>query len=1214
MKHTILKLFILIGGILLFLNLNGQYITTEPSNPNPENEITVYFDASEGNKELMGESSVYFHHGVVTNSPTSQSWKYVIGNWGQDDGVGKMTKVAGTTDTWSYTFSPSLRTYFNVPANENIFRISGVFRNKDGSKKGSSNPGIYDWGIVASNGDVFINLDVNGYVTITKPVGPGNIYDGGQIVQIEAIASANVSKMTISIDEGNGPVEVQSINSGTKINYQYGVSETKSFEIFVDATIFGKTVSASKEYYVILKSSIPEIELPEDMVPGINYDKNDFTKATLVLEAPGKDIVFAVGDFNDWKINTDYIMNKTPDGEIFWIELDNLIPNNPYVFQYWINGGLKIADPYTRLVADPQNDKFIDPSVFPNLPMYDKVENGIASVLHTGVEEYNWSAAEETFQRPDVDHLMIYELHMRDFLASGSYFDLVDTLDYLAKLGINAIELMPVSEFEGNDSWGYNPSFYFAPDKAYGTADELKKFIELAHERGIAVILDMVLNHSYGQNPMVFMYFDRNANKPALDNPWFNREYVGPFEWGYDFNHESPYTKQFVDRVNKYWLEEFHFDGFRFDFTKGFTNRAPGNSLDSYDASRIAIVSRMAQKIWEVDQEAYVILEHFGSGSEEKELGQLGMKMWSNRSYDYVPAATGSAEGSFIDVDRTTHVSYFNSHDERRIAEHILTEGRISGSYNLKDTTIMLERVKQAAAFAFLQPGPKMMWQFDELGYDIDINFNGRVGRKPLPWGDESLGYYDDPLRQYVYQAYQGIIELRNIITPQALELAATNHLLSGTARRLVYDLDGTDLVVISNFGINETEIDPAFTETGKWYNYFSGDSLVVENQNDKISLAPGEWHIFTTEKISDGFPDVVATFRDPVTITPYPFTVNDEITILFDASIADPDGTEGLLQAEKVYMHAGLVTTGFDHTEWQYTKGNLIDDGLGLMTRVEGSDHLWELTIIPKDYFELQEGDNVYRMGMFFRDAENNNLGKGFRGKNIYKKVDDDQPFITITPAPFEAETEITLTLNVAKGHGELQGADKIYMHSGVITDDTANPQNANWVGIVGNWGMDDGIGEMTKVSPEGNLWQIKLTPKTYYNLSGNQHPYWIAVVFRNANGNLKATADQTAVFNGISTSNGDFFLQNSGTVSAADPIILSHSIFPNPTLGLINLSNFQGILDFTLYNLSGQEVFATRQHAHHDVNISHLSPGMYIYYLRSTEGIKTGKIVLAN
>ncbi len=159
------------------------------------------------------------------------------------------------------------------------------------------------------------------------------------------------------------------------------------------------------------------------------------------------------------------------------------------------------------------------------------------------------------------EELVIYELHIRDFVGTRAIKTVMDTLDYLERLGVNAIELMPINEFEGNDSWGYNPSFYFAPDKAYGTENDYKRFIDECHKRGIAVIIDMVLNHSYGQSPLVQLYFDPTAGdygQPTAQNPWYNE--VCPHEpycWGYDFDHESAQTKKFVDRVNRFWIENY---------------------------------------------------------------------------------------------------------------------------------------------------------------------------------------------------------------------------------------------------------------------------------------------------------------------------------------------------------------------------------------------------------------------------------------------------------------------------------------------------------------------------------------------------------------------------------------------------------------------------------------------------------------------------------
>ncbi len=115
----------------------------------------------------------------------------------------------------------------------------------------------------------------------------------------------------------------------------------------------------------------------------------------------------------------------------------------------------------------------------------------------------------------------------------------------------------------------------------------MKRFIDECHRHGIAVIQDMVLNHSYGQSPLVRLYWDKQNNRPSAQNPWYNPVSPNPvYSWGYDFNHESEATKIFVDRVNRYWLTEYKVDGFRFDFTKGFTN-TPGDG-SAYDAARIA--------------------------------------------------------------------------------------------------------------------------------------------------------------------------------------------------------------------------------------------------------------------------------------------------------------------------------------------------------------------------------------------------------------------------------------------------------------------------------------------------------------------------------------------------------------------------------------------------------------------------------------------------
>jgi glycosidase len=1195
--------------LLTVFCVNAQFITLSPTSAAPEDNATIIFDASQGNKELVGATKVYLHHGVVTDKVNGTAWKYVKGNWGIDDGIGLMTKVTGEANKWQISFNPNIRAYFGVPSGENIFRISCVFRSADGTKKGTLAPGEYGWGTVASNGDIYINLNSDNFVSINAPLGNESIVPLGQAINMQATASTDVSSMKLWIDEGNGYVEKATVNSGKTIAYDYIANKSVALSIKVTATISGQNVEAIKNYNVVLLKPTEIATLPTGMRQGANYHPTDPTKVTLVLLAPSKDFVYAVGDFSQWQIKEENQMKRTPDGEYYWLELTGLTPQKVYVYQYWIDGKLKIADPYATQVADPWNDKWIESSVFPNIPTYNREDLGIAAVFQTNQTPYTWADSENTWNKPDVNHLVIYELHIRDFIASHSYQTMIDTISYLKRLGVNAIEFMPLNEFEGNDSWGYNPSFFFALDKYYGTKEKLKQFIEIAHQNGIAVILDIVLNHAFGQSPMVQMYFE--GGKPAANNPWFNREYVGQYQWGYDFNHESTYTKKFVDEVNKYWLEEFHFDGFRFDFTKGFTNYAPGGSVDGFDQSRINILKRMSDEIKKVDPTAYIILEHWSPANEESQLAGMGMKMWRNKSYDYVPATIGNPTGNFTGIDATSHVAFYNSHDERRLAEHCLTEGRSSGSYDIKDSLIMFERVKLAAAFTYLQPGPKMIWQFDELGYDIDINFNGRVGRKPYVWGNGSLGYYKSTLRQNIYKTYQGLLHIRNTIGADVLLAAQKNHQQTGDTRRLSYNTPDIDLVVIGNFAMTEKTIDPKFTQTGWWYNYFSGDSMMVTNLTAPISLKPGEWHIFTTQRLAEGQPGVVEVYDNPVTINPNPFKGSDLIKIRFDAKKASNAGTAGLIGANKVYFHSGVILSTATNNNLTNIKGNFTDDGLGLMTEV--AEDIWEISITPNQYYNIAQGQEIFKIGMWFRNEDNTRKGYGFRDGIIYFEVLSDLPMLTVSPSSFNADTEITITLNTAVGNRELKSADKIYMHSGVVLTNINAPKGSDWQKVVGSWGQDNGVGVMTKVAGSQDLWQIKLKPSTYYSLSNNEFPHWIGAVFRNAAGTVKATNTAGNYdFGFIDAASQDFFIRNQKSVNVIPTEIQNIKIYPNPTSAKITISGIEQTHSLYIFNAEGKEVGKFEVADGEVLDVSYLPLGLYFYNIGSGKSSFSGKLVI--
>ncbi|MBK9735032.1 MAG: hypothetical protein IPO92_08715 [Saprospiraceae bacterium] len=163
-------------------------------------------------------------------------------------------------------------------------------------------------------------------------------------------------------------------------------------------------------------------------------------------------------------------------------------------------------------------------------------------------------------------------------------------------------------------------------------------------------------------------------------------------------------------------------------------------------------------------------------------------------------------------------------------------------------------------------------------------------------------------------------------------------------------------------------------------------------------------------------------------------------------------------------------------------------------------------ISITPAQYYNIAQGKEINKIGMYFRDGSNVNKGFGFRNSILYFDVQSDQPFVTISPANFNADTEITVTFNANQGNKELTDASKIYFHSGVGVVNTASPEGSAWNKVVGNWGQDDGKGLMTKVPGQSDKWQIKLIPRAYYGLTGAEFPYWIAAVFRSADGGIRA------------------------------------------------------------------------------------------------------------
>ena len=530
------------------------------------------------------------------------------------------------------------------------------------------------------------------------------------------------------------------------------------------------------------------------------------------------------------------------------------------------------------------------------------------------------------FDKPDKDKLVVYELLIRDFFEDGAnnYQSMIDTIRYFKNLGVNAIELMPVMEFGGNNSWGYNPQFMFAPDKAYGTKNKLKEFVDVCHQNGIAVILDIAMNHQDMPNPYLMMDFNYATSKPNPTNKFFNVEATHPFNVFFDMNHESLYTKKYLDTINYYWLNEYKIDGYRFDLSKGFTQVNNPNNVgawSAYDASRIAILKRMADKIWANFPDAYVILEHLSVNSEEKELAEYrsgegkGMMLWGNLNHAYLQSSMGyAAESDFSGVYYGNRswtvphlVSYMESHDEERMVYKNVAFGNAAGTYSVKDLNTALNRARAAATIFYTIPGPKMLWQFGELGYDYSINYcedgtindGCRTYPKPVKWD-----YRQSNRRNVLYSHVADLIRLRNAYdvftsgTP-------TFSVGSGSLEKQVVlknnpytatpaNAGEMNAVVVVNFDVTAKTTTVNFPHTGTWYDYYAaGTELNVSDAAVGISLQPGEFKIFTDVQI-----------EDPELITDIGLEANISVSVY-----PNPAGKTLMIASEEPIVSLSMIT-----------------------------------------------------------------------------------------------------------------------------------------------------------------------------------------------------------------------------------------------------------------------------------------------------------------
>ena len=854
----------ILGFMLMFISFQGksQLVTVSPNFPKDDASISIIMDCTRGNKGLMNYANtgdVYVHIGLITSASTGNSdWKYVKYTWGTTDAGAKAFNIG--PNKYQYTVN-NIRSFFAVPAGETIKKIAILFRSGNGNQVQRNADGsdmyISIYGSTLAGRFIDPPLEPKYFPTyepITKNIGDTIRFNW---------QCNNTSSLQYYF---NG--SLISTPSGTSIIDSQLISKNGTNTLIVKAVDAATTFYDTLNFFVSPSTAI--LPLPSGVRDGLNYESGD-TSVILVLMAPNKTRVTVIGDFNNWTEQPEYLMNRTPDGKRYWLRIKGLTPGIEYAYQYFVDGMLRIADPYTQKVLDPSNDTYISSTTYPSLKSYPTGKTtGNTSVLQTAKPAYNWQVT--NFSRPDKRSMVVYEMLVRDFIANHDWKTLKDSLGYFKRMGINALEIMPFNEFEGNNSWGYNTSFYFAPDKYYGNDQSLKNFVDECHKAGIAVIMDIALNHAFGQSPMVQLYFDAALGRPTTDNPWYNPVAKHAFNVGYDMNHESLDTRYFVSRVVEHWLKEYKIDGFRFDLSKGFTQNATCdanggncnvNNWGAYDASRVAIWKRYYDTVQTKSPGAYAILEHFADNSEEKELSDYGMLFWGNLNYNFNEATMGFVSTSSFDWALHTsrgwnqpHVmAYMESHDEERLQYKNALYGLAGSGYDIRTLASGLKRLELAASFFLAMPGPKMIWQFGELGYDFSINTcpdgtvnnNCRLDVKPLHWD-----YLNDDKRKEVFSVYAGMLQLRN--HPLFKAGFVTNRVersLTGAFKWLKLTTDTSNIVVVGNFDVNATTGSLTFPSAGNWYDYFSGTSFTATGAAQSIPLLAGEFHVYVNRNVT---------------------------------------------------------------------------------------------------------------------------------------------------------------------------------------------------------------------------------------------------------------------------------------------------------------------------------------------------------------------------
>ncbi len=543
---------------------------------------------------------------------------------------------------------------------------------------------------------------------------------------------------------------------------------------------------------------------------------------TFRVWAPNATSVSVAGSFNSWSTTANPLVSEA--GGTWSVDVPGDQAGETY--KYVINGNIWKNDPQAR-----------------------DVTNSVGESIVVDDPPYAWSS----FTAPGWTDMVIYQMHTGTYNDTpggtpGTWASSVAKLDHIQDMGFNAVKLMPIAEFAGDFSWGYNPAHPFAPESIYGSPTDLKDFIEACHTRGIAVLIDVVFNHM-GPSDLDLWQFD-GWSTGGYGGIYFYQDWRAATPWGHtrpDYGRGE--VRTYLRDIAMYWLTEFNADGLRWDSTinirtqnNGFGGNIPdgwtlmqyiNNEIDASMPWKISIAEDLQNNVW-MTKTTGAGGAGFDSQWDAAFVHPVRDAIIEQNDANRDMNAVANAIGAVYNGDMVDRVVYTESHDEvangkARVPEEIWP-GNASSWYSKKRSTL-------GAGLVFTSPGVPMIFQgqeFLEDGYFADTD--------PIDWAKATT--YSG-----ITDLYTDLVSLRKNATGKTAGLGGNNvnvHHVNNTNKVIAYHRwknggNGDDVVIVANFsGTGYSSYNIGFPSGGTWKVRFNSDWNGYDS-------AFGNWNAYDT-------------------------------------------------------------------------------------------------------------------------------------------------------------------------------------------------------------------------------------------------------------------------------------------------------------------------------------------------------------------------------